>query len=108
MPGIGNIKCNGGNCTGSSYAYPAIAGYINNSSFNIVMSYNWNDFFLPSKIDISTYKIGYSQTRMPLDASALRWMYNLSSAGEAYIDNFGVKVINPEKDEKNSDDCWKK
>jgi hypothetical protein len=64
------------------------------------MSYNWLEFFLPSKIDLSTYKIGYSQTLMPLDASALRWLYNLSSAGEAYIDNFGVKVINPEKDEQ--------
>jgi hypothetical protein len=100
MPGIGNIKCNDEFCTGSPYAYPSIAGYINNSSFNTVMSYNSNDFFLPSKIDLSTYKIGYSQTLMPLDASALRWLYNLSSAGEAYIDNFGVKVINPEKDEQ--------
>jgi hypothetical protein len=100
MPGIGNIKCNDEFCTGTPYAYPSIAGYINNSSFNTVMSYNSNDFFLPSKIDLSTYKIGYSQTLMPLDASALRWMYNLSSAGEAYIDNFGVKVINPEKDEQ--------
>ena len=100
MPGIGNIQCDK-YCIGTTRPlYTGIAGYINNSSFNSVMSYNWLDFFLPSKTDISTYKIGYSQTLMPLDASALRWMYNLSSTGKAYIDNFGVKVINPEKDEQ--------
>jgi hypothetical protein len=100
MPGIGNIKCNDEDCTGSPYRYPSIAGYINNSSFNTVMSYNWSEFFLPTNTVFSTSKIGYSQTLMPLDASALRWMYNLSSAGKAYIDNFGVKVINPQKDEQ--------
>jgi hypothetical protein len=100
MPGIGNIKCNDGYCSGTEYNYPSIAGYINNSSFNTVMSYNWLQFFLPKDIDNSTYKIGYSQTLMPLDSSALRWMYNLSSAGKAYISKYGVKVINPEKDEQ--------
>jgi hypothetical protein len=90
MPGIGN----------DPYYYPSIAGYINNSSFNTVMSYNWLVFFLPNYTDNLSHKIGYSQTLMPLDASALRWIYNLSSAGKAYISKYGVKVINPEKDEQ--------
>jgi len=64
------------------------------------MSYNSTQFFLPKDTDFSTYKLGYSQTLMPLDASALRWMYNLSSAGDAYVAKYGVKVINPEKDEQ--------
>jgi hypothetical protein len=32
---------------------------------------------------------------MPLDASALRWIYNLKSTGCEYIKKYGVKVINP-------------
>lgn len=100
MPGIGNIKCDDEYCSGISQYYPSIAGYINNSSFNTIMSYNLLQFFLPKDYDNSTSKIGYSQTLMPLDASALRWMYNLNSAGEAYVAKYGVKVINPEKDEE--------
>lgn len=100
MPGIGNIKCNDEYCSGTEFYYPTIAGYINNSSFNTIMSYNSLQFFMPNIENFSTSKIGYSQTLMPLDASALRWMYNLSSAGKTYISKYGVKVINPEKDEE--------
>lgn len=103
MPGIGNIQCNESNqCIGSAFFYPSIAGYINNSAFNSIMSYNLYEFFNNAIPDFSTYKIGYSQTLMPLDASALRWMYNLKSAGNAYVSKYGVKVINPEVDEQKS------
>lgn len=37
---------------------------------------------------------------MPLDASALRWLYNLSRASDAYVAKFGVKVINPAADQQ--------
>jgi hypothetical protein len=100
MPGIGNIACNDGFCTGTSRHYPGIAGYINNSLFNSVMSYNDVDFFLPNTLDTTTSKTGYTQTLMPLDASALRWLYNLSSASDAYVAKFGVKVINPAADQQ--------
>jgi len=95
MPGIGNIKCKDGRCSGSSELYPAIAGYINNSLFNSVMTYNDVEFFLPEFRDFSTAEAGYAQTLMPLDASALRWMYDLTSASDAYVAKYGVKVINP-------------
>jgi hypothetical protein len=95
MPGIGNIKCKDGVCSGSSIRYPGIAGYINNSLFNSVMTYNDVQFFLPSTRDFTTSETGYAQTLMPLDASALRWLYNLSSASDAYVAKYGVKVINP-------------
>jgi hypothetical protein len=95
MPGIGNIQCNDGRCSGTSEFYPGIAGYINNSVFNSVMSYNDLSFFLPNVRDFSTAEAGYAQTLMPLDASALRWLYNLSSASDAYVAKYGVKVINP-------------
>jgi hypothetical protein len=99
MPGIGNIQCNEYDiCIGSQFFYPSIAGYINNSGFNSVMSYNWYEFFNKSIPDFNTYKIGYPQTIMPLDASALRWMYKLKSPGKAYVSKYGVKVINPVKD----------
>lgn len=109
IPGIGNIICknpdkyslNSYNCSSTnSRHYPAIAGYINNSMFNTIMSYNYYEFFIPSNLDLDTYKFGYSETLMPLDASALRWLYNLSSAGDSYVAKYGVKVINPAKDEQ--------
>ena len=100
MPGISNITCEDGYCSGTSTQYPGICGYINNSWFNSVMSYNNVDFFLPNTLNITTSKTGYCQTLMPLDASALRWLYNLSSAGDAYVANFGVKVINPAADQQ--------
>jgi hypothetical protein len=64
------------------------------------MTYNDIEFFLPNNIDYTTSKTGYSQTIMPLDASALRWLYNLSYAGDAYVSNFGVTVINPAIDQQ--------
>ena len=82
--------------------YPSIAGHLNNTVFNTVMSFNDFQFFLPYDRDFSTSKIGYPQTLMPLDASALRWMYNLSSAGNEYISKYGVKVINPSFDRQRS------
>lgn len=103
MPGIGNITCNDiVNCEGTSRGYPAIAGHNNNSVFNTVMSYVDAEFFLPNTIDYKTSKTGYSQTLMPLDASALRWMYNLKSAGDEYVAKFGVKVINPAADQQST------
>jgi len=95
MPGIGNITCDKGYCSGISIRYPGIAGYINNSVFNTLMSYNDVDFFLPKSRDFTTSEAGYAQTLMPLDASALRWMYNLTGTSDAYISKYGVKVINP-------------
>ena len=101
MPGIGNIACNdGGYCTGTSRRYPGIGGYINNSLFNSVMSYDFVEFFLPEYPDLDTSKTGYAQTLMPLDASALRWLYDLTSASDAYVAKFGVKVINPAYDQQ--------
>ncbi len=103
MPGIGDIKCyDDGYCAGEYRRYRGIAGYINNSLFNSVMSYGDVDFFLPNQFNLTTSKTGYTQTLMPLDASALRWMYNLRSSGDAYIANFGVKVINPESDQQST------
>jgi hypothetical protein len=102
MPGIGDITCEDGTCIGTSIRYPGIAGNINNSVFNSVMTYNDMNFFLPIDRDFSTSKIGYAQTLMPLDASALRWMYNLSSVSDAYVAKYGVKVINPAVDQQNT------
>lgn len=102
MPGIGNIQCNESNQCESQQLlpYPIIAGYINNSGFNTNMSYNLVQFFNNTLLDFNTYKMGYPQTIMPLDASALRWMYKLKSPGKAYVSKYGVKVINPELDEQ--------
>lgn len=100
MPGIGDIMCEDGYCSGTSIRYPGIAGNINNSLFNSVMTYNDMSFFLPNNRDFSTSKIGYAQTLMSLDASALRWLYNLSSVSDAYVAKFGVKVINPAADQQ--------
>ena len=95
MPGIGNIKCEENVCIGSSFNYPSIAGYINNSAYNTNMSYMYTQFFYPEILDEVSSITGYSQTLMPLDASALRWIYNLKSTGCEYIKKYGVKVINP-------------
>jgi len=103
MPGIGNIRCiDFEYCTGDSFDYPAIAGNINNTVFNTVMSFNDAQFFLPEFRDFDTNKTGYPQTLMPLDASGLRWMYNLNFAGNRYVQKYGVTEINPELDEQKS------
>lgn len=100
MPGIGDIECDEFNfCKGRDSYYPAIAGYINNTIYNTNLSYMAQGFFYPENIDQVSFITGYSQTIMPLDASALRWMYNVKSAGSEYVKKYGVKVINPALEE---------
>ena len=78
-----------------TFKYPAIAGYIQNNIFNTIMTYVENDFFLPENINYSENLIGYCQTSMPLDALALRWMYNITQIPAQYISTYGVNLINP-------------
>lgn len=81
--------------------YPAIAGYIQNNIFNTIMSYNDVQFFLKSDPDYyNTNKIGYPQTIMPLDALALRWMYNIQEIPDEYINTYGVNLINPTSEQE--------
>lgn len=108
IPGLSNIQCDDSNetysllpnCYGASRKHQGLAGYANNSMFNTIMSYNYYDFFLPTNLDLTTSKIGYAETLMPLDACALRWMYNFTNISRDYVSNFGVKVINPSADEQ--------
>jgi hypothetical protein len=84
--------------------YPGIAGYIQNNNFNTVMTYNNRTFFLPDgrpdyespTVDL----VGYPQTIMPLDALALRWMYNITEIPAQYISTYGINTINPTSDKK--------
>jgi hypothetical protein len=78
-----------------AFNYPAIAGYIQNSAFNTIMTYVDTDFFLPEIVDNSNNLTGYPQTIMPLDALALRWMYDITEIPELYISTYGVNLINP-------------
>jgi hypothetical protein len=80
---------------GQSINYPAIAGYIQNTVFNTIMSYNDLEFFFPANIDDSDDLIGYPQTILPLDALALRWMYDITEIPAQYISTYGVNTINP-------------
>jgi hypothetical protein len=80
--------------------YPSIAGYIQNNAFNTIMTFNFNDFFIPSSVDISTNLTGYPQTILPLDALALRWMYNIQEIPAQYISTYGVNVINPTSEQQ--------
>jgi hypothetical protein len=80
---------------GQSFRYPAIAGYIQNNIFNTIMTYVDTDFFLPANNDLSTDLIGYPQTILPLDALALRWMYDITEIPAQYISTYGVNTINP-------------
>ena len=77
-----------------AYNYPAIAGYIQNNAFNTIMTYVDTDFFLPENYDLSTDLTGYPQTIMPLDALALRWMYDITEIPAQYISTYGVNTIN--------------
>ena len=95
MPGIGDITCDDGYCNGTSMYFEGIAGYINNSLFNTLMTYNDVAFFLPESRDFTTSEAGYAQTLMPLDSSALRWLYDLTGTSDAYVSKYAVKVINP-------------
>ena len=77
------------------FGYPAIAGYIQNTVFNTIMSYVDTDFFYPEETNTSTNLIGYPQTILPLDALALRWMYDITEIPAQYISTYGVNLINP-------------
>ena len=85
-----------------SVGYPAIAGYIQNTVFNTVMTYVDTRFFLPRDYDYDTNLTGYPQTILPLDALALRWMYNITEIPAQYISTYGVNLINPESNQSQS------
>ena len=96
MPGSSDVRCDEyDNCTANPYRYPGIAGNIQNNSFNTIMTYNDFLFFFPAEEDFNTTDLGYPETLMPLDASALRWLYNLKGVSKAYSLKYGAKVINP-------------
>ena len=78
-----------------AFRYPAIAGYIQNTTFNTIMTFVDTDFFLPSDYNLLTDLIGYPQTILPLDALALRWMYDITEIPAQYISEYGVNTINP-------------
>lgn len=92
MPGI---------ILGSDSTYTAIAGYIQNTMFNTVMTYNAIEFFLPADSDNTTPLTGYASTLMPLDILALRWMYSIQTVPGDYSFKYGVTAINPEINENN-------
>jgi hypothetical protein len=91
MPAISSFIYNG---------YPSIGGYIQNNAFNTIMTFNFNDFFIPSSVDILTNIIGYPETILPLDALALRWMYNIQQIPAQYISTYGVNLINPTSEQQ--------
>ena len=86
MPGI---------IPGATDAYKAISGFSENSIFMTVMSYNDEKFFLPSNPNYKSNGVGYPFSLMPLDISALKWMYKISNVNKNYADKYGVKLINP-------------
>jgi len=79
--------------------YPGIAGYIQNNIYNTVMSYDNRQFFLPDgrpNYESPTINlVGYPQTIMPLDALALRWLYDIQEIPAQYISTYGINTINP-------------
>lgn len=79
----------------TNYDYPSFSAYGQNSVFNTVMSYNDRLYFLPEEGNFDTSLIGYSETLMPLDLLAIRWLYNIVGISSAYITNYGVSTINP-------------
>jgi len=79
----------------SDFNYPAIGGYIQNTILNTIMSYNAESFFLPQSDDYTTNLIGYPQTILPLDALALRWLYDIQEIPAQYINTYGINTINP-------------
>ena len=78
--------------------YPGIAAYIQNTVFSTVMTYNDIVYFLPIERIFGTNKIGYPQTLMQYDVLALRWMYDIKGTSDSYINKYGIKTINPEKE----------
>jgi len=85
-----------------AFNYPAIAGYIQNTMFNTIMTYVHTNFFLPVVLEAFDNLIGYPQTILPLDALALRWMYNITEIPAQYISTYGVNLINPESNQSQS------
>ena len=83
-----------------AFNYPAIAGYIQNTTFNTIMTYVDTNFFLPVDYDNDTNLTGYPQTILPLDALALRWMYDITEIPAQYISTYGVNTINPTSDKQ--------
>ena len=82
--------------------YPAIAGYIQNTIFNTIMTYVDTHFFLPVDYDYNTNLTGYPQTIMPLDALALRWMYDIQEIPAQYVSTYGINTINPASNQNQS------
>ena len=75
--------------------YRGIGGYIQNNSFNTVMSSNKEFFLIPLLDDNEPlFKYQYPETIMPLDALALRWLYNIGEVPASYINTYGVQLIN--------------
>jgi hypothetical protein len=85
-----------------AFSYPAIAGYIQNNIFNTIMTYVDTHFFLPVNYDYNTNLTGYPQTIMPLDALALRWMYDIQEIPAQYVSTYGINTINPESNQNQS------
>lgn len=86
----------------SNRNYPAFSAYGQNSSFNTIMSYNDSLYFLPEESNFNSSLIGYSETLMPLDLLAVRWLYNISGTSTNYITNYGVSTINPSSSQNKS------
>lgn len=84
------------------FGYPAIAGYIQNTIFNTIMTYVDTHFFLPVDYDYNTNLTGYPQTIMPLDALALRWMYDIQEIPAQYVSTYGINTINPASNQSQS------
>ena len=64
------------------------------------MSYVDTDFFYPEEANTSTNLIGYPQTILPLDALALRWLYDITEIPAQYINTYGVNTINPTSEQE--------
>jgi hypothetical protein len=79
----------------SNYNYPTIAGYLQNNILNTIMSYYDSDFFLPFTTYNESNKYGYSQTLMPLDLLAMRWLYSITGTATKYSSTYGSSTINP-------------
>jgi len=87
--------------TSYSFDYPSIAGYIQNTAFTTVMTYNDALFFLPQKRNFETANIGYASSLLPLDILALQWMYSITKILPSYVTKFGVTNINPTTEQNN-------
>ena len=86
----------------SEFDYPAYSAYGQNHILNTVMSYIRTFFFFPEYTNYDSSLIGYSETLMPLDLLALRWLYNIVGTSPTYITNYGVSTINPALTENKS------